>query len=96
MTRGDVARLLAYMAAFDKRTLGDADVLAWHDAIGDLEFEDAKLAVRDWYRENDGWVMPAHIRRTIRGSEADRHPSSRPAREVIAELYPNRPKVIDA
>lgn len=86
MTRGDVARLLAYMAAFDKRTLGDADVLAWHDAIGDLDFEPARLAVRDWYRENEGWVMPAHIRTAVRGSAADRHPSSRPAREVIAEL----------
>lgn len=86
MTRGDVARLLAYMAAFDKRTLGDADVLAWHDAIGDLEYEPAKLAVRDWYRENDGWVMPANIRRAVRGGAAERHPSARPAREVIAEL----------
>jgi hypothetical protein len=96
MTRGDVARLLAYIAAFDKRTLGDADVLAWHDALDDLDYEPAKAAVRDWYREHDGWIMPAHIRRAIRGSEADRHPSARPAREVIAEMYPNRSKAIDA
>lgn len=90
MTRGDVARLLAYMAAFDKRTLGDADVLAWFDAIGDLDYELAKVAIRNWYREQDTFVMPAHIRRAVRGSEADRHPSARPVREVLAELYPDR------
>lgn len=88
MNHDDVGRLLAYAAAFDKRTVGRSDVLAWHDAIGDLDYEPAKLAVRNWYRENDGWVMPAHIRRAVRGSDADRHPSARPAREVLAELYP--------
>lgn len=87
MTRGDVARLLAYIAAFDRRTLGDADVLAWHDVLGDLDFEPAKAAVRQWYAESDGWIMPAHIRTVVLGrrGSAGRHPSARPLAELIAE-----------
>lgn len=88
MTRGDVARLLAYIAAFDRRTLGDADVLAWHDVLGDLDFEAARAAVRTWYTEHDGWIMPAHIRTAVLGQagSATRHPSARPVREVLASV----------
>lgn len=88
MTRGDVARLLAYIAAFDRRTLGDADVLAWYDVLGDLDFELARAAVRVWYTERDGWIMPSHIRTAVIGQpgSAVRHPSARPVREVLAGL----------
>jgi hypothetical protein len=78
----DIGRLLAYIAAFDKRTVGAADVLAWHDVLGDLDFDAAKEAVRKWYADNDGMIMPAHVRR---GSKSG-PPALLPAAEVLADL----------
>ncbi len=86
MNYDDTGRLLAYAAAFDKRTVGDADVLAWHDVLSDLDFDAAKQTVRTWYAENDGFIQPAHIRAAVRPA-ADRHPSARPLSE--APRYPD-------
>ena len=38
MNHQEIGRLLAYIAAFDKRTVGAADVLAWHDVLSDLDY----------------------------------------------------------
>lgn len=84
MNRAEVAQLLAYAAAFDKRTIGDADVLAWYDVLDRTPYEPAKAAVREWYREHPEPVTPAHIHRVMRGSEVDRSPAYRPLREAIA------------
>jgi hypothetical protein len=62
MTRGDIARVLAAAAARDNRSVGDADILAWHQDIGDLEFTDALEAVSMHYRESTDRIMPAHVR----------------------------------
>lgn len=82
MNYEDIGKLLAYIAAFDKRTVGTADVLAWHDVLSDLSFDAAKEAVRRWYADNDGMIMPANVRHGAKGP----HPASRPAAEVLAEL----------
>jgi hypothetical protein len=63
MTPGDVARVLAAAAGRDNRTIGDSDVLAWHQDIGDLNFGDALEAVSLHYRETTDRLMPAHVRR---------------------------------
>lgn len=83
MNRAEVAQLLAYAAAFDKRTIGDADVLAWYDVLDRTPYEPAKAAVREWYREHPEPVTPAHIHRVMRGSDSDRSPAYRPLREAI-------------
>jgi hypothetical protein len=62
MTHGDVARILAAAAARDSRSVGDADILAWHEDIGDLAFTDALEAVSAHYRESTDRIMPAHVR----------------------------------
>lgn len=66
MTRAEVALLLGLAAGRDQRTVGEADVLAWHEDIGDLDFNDAREAVSMHYRESTDRVMPAHIRRLVR------------------------------
>lgn len=84
MNRAEVARLLAYAAAFDKRTIGDADVLAWHDVLDRTAYEPAHAAVREWYREHSEPISPANINQGVRGTEIDRSPAYRPLREAIA------------
>lgn len=63
MKISDTVDVLTKIAAFDRRTLGDADVAAWHDVIGDLEREDAMEAVRRHYLSSRDWIMPVDVRR---------------------------------
>ncbi|RKR92821.1 hypothetical protein BDK92_7303 [Micromonospora pisi] len=71
MNRSEVAILLGLAATRDYRHIGDTDVLAWHQDLEDIEFEDAKLAVSLYYRENTDRIMPAHVRRIVRQIRTD-------------------------
>jgi hypothetical protein len=66
MTRSEIALLLGYIAARDRRTVGETDVLAWHEDLGDLDAPDTREAVRRHFRESTDYLMPAHIRRLVR------------------------------
>lgn len=62
MNRAQVVDLLSYAAACDQRTVGDADVLVWHDMIGTLDFEAALAAMRQHYRRMpDVRLKPGHL-----------------------------------
>lgn len=90
MTRSEVSLLLSLAAARDYRKIGEADVLAWFEDIGDLEFEDAKVAVSRHYRESTDRIMPAHIRRGVKALRAERArqvPSA--ARELPSRFEPD-------
>ena len=78
MTIEEVIDLLAVAAAFDQRTIGEADAVAWHAAIGDLDFADARAAVIGHYRESRDRVMPADVFKRVKAARRDRL-----AREVI-------------
>lgn len=78
MTPSEVGQVLAKAAAFDRRTVGEVDILAWLEAIGDLPLEDALAAVTRHYRESDTWLKPSHIRDqviAIRNERASRQHS---------------------
>lgn len=81
MQPSETAELLTYIAAFDRRTIGKADVLAWHEIIGHLELMDCKQAVTAHFRESTDYLMPAHVVRLARNI-AD----TRRNRETIAAL----------
>jgi hypothetical protein len=66
MTRSEIALLLGMAAARDLRTIGEADVLAWHEDLGDLDFDDARAGLRRYFREHTERIMPAHVRRYVR------------------------------
>ena len=66
MTLEETVDLLTAAAAFDRRTVGEADAIAWHAAIGDLRFEDCRTAVVAHYTETTDWLMPAHVREGVR------------------------------
>ena len=75
MTPADAARLLALAAAFDRRTVGEYDAVAWADALAGLTPDECAEAIRDHYRHSTIWLMPAHIRAhadRVRRDEAER------------------------
>lgn len=61
MNRTETAALLTLMAAYDRRTLGEEDVLAWHELLSGVEFEDAKTVVLDHYRASSQWLDCASV-----------------------------------
>lgn len=72
MTPADTARVLTKCAAYDQRTIGQADVLAWHEIIAGLELADALDAVRRHYRAEARRAMPADILEHAKAAKRDR------------------------
>jgi hypothetical protein len=72
MTPADTAELLVLAAAFDRRTIGKADVLAWNAALSDLEFADAKDAIVEHFKASGDWLMPYHVRARVKAARAKR------------------------
>lgn len=72
MNLSETARLLGAMAAFDRRTVGDADVIAWQAVMEDISFQDAMAAVKQHYSDDDAWLMPMHVRRAVKAMEEQR------------------------
>jgi hypothetical protein len=68
----ETALVLAQMQAYDQRTVGDSDVIAWHSLLVDAPFEDCQEAVRRHYAENTDRIMPAHVRRLVRDIHGER------------------------
>ncbi|MGI5485180.1 zinc finger domain-containing protein [Microtetraspora malaysiensis] len=62
----DTADILATCAAYDARTVGEADILAWHQIIGDLPYEQARDAVVEHYRAEHRRIMPADVRARVK------------------------------
>lgn len=91
MTKTETAQLLTLVAAFDRRTLGEADVEAWHLIVADLEPNDCMEAVRGHYMTETRWLMPADVRTRAlaaqRRREGQRRVTEREA-EIAAENPP--------
>lgn len=66
MTPQETGQVLALCAAYDSRTVGRADILAWHDVIGDVAYTDAMQAVKDHYRDHRERITVADIRDCVR------------------------------
>lgn len=61
MNQTETATLLAVVQAFDRRTVGVTDVIAWQAALCDTNLEDARDAVIEHYRDKRDWLMPADV-----------------------------------
>jgi len=72
MTPTETALLLTLIASYDRRTLGDEDVLAWHAALAQVAYADARTVVTDHYRTETAWIMPAHITAGVRRIRSER------------------------
>lgn len=84
MTRSETAILLGLMAGRDSRRVDETMVAAWHQDIGDIDFEDANQAVSIHYQESTDRIMPAHIRRLVTQIVRERHRLEREERERLA------------
>jgi hypothetical protein len=85
MNRSEISLLLGAIAARDQRTIGETDVLAWHEDLGDLDYADARQAVTRHFRESTERIMPAHIRRLGRIIRDERR-----AHETVKALPPGK------
>ncbi|TYB69680.1 hypothetical protein FXF51_05835 [Nonomuraea sp. PA05] len=85
MTPEEVIDLLTTAAAYDRRKVGEADVVAWHAAVKDLDYLDAQDAVIAHYTLTTEWLMPAHVRKgvkDIRAARLAREPVPAPPAEL--------------
>lgn len=78
MNPAQVAELLTFCAAFDRRTVGRADALAWHQVLGDLDPNDAQQAIADYYANTREWIMPSDIRKRVKAIRAARITAAHP------------------
>lgn len=59
MNKSDTAAILAKISAYDRRTVGEADIEAWTEALdGQITVQDALTAIRDHFRVSSDWLMP--------------------------------------
>jgi hypothetical protein len=73
VTPADAAELLTLAAAFDRRTVGEADARAWAAALNSMPLDDdARAAVARHYAETEKWLTPAHVRTQRARIRADR------------------------
>lgn len=62
MNRAETVDLLTFCAINDSRTVGETDVIAWHDMLAPIDFGRAIDAARTHYRRQpDVWLKPGHI-----------------------------------
>lgn len=72
MTIEEAIDLLSLAAAYDRRTIGESDAVAWHAALDDIAFGEAQAAVIAHYRDSRDWLMPADVRRRVKAARRDR------------------------
>jgi hypothetical protein len=95
MTKSETAKLLTLIAAFDRRTIGDTDVEAWHLVLADLTAEDCAEAVRQHFTENTTWLMPAEVRRLATAAARRRIGSQKEAARQRQIEAANRGEISD-
>lgn len=61
----ETANALALAQAYDNRTVGEANIRAWHLVLGDLDAGDVMEAIRRHHGTESAWIMPAHIVRLV-------------------------------
>lgn len=65
MNKLETSQALALAQAYDRRTVGEMDVLAWQKVLGELVYGDVVQAITDWYGNTAEWIMPVHIRQGV-------------------------------
>ncbi|MGH3861665.1 hypothetical protein [Actinokineospora sp.] len=107
MNYEEVGMVLAKLAVYDNRIVGEAEVMAWHEVIGRYDVRDCLDAVALHYSESPQRAMPADIRKLAMGirdrrraaeARAALDPAPQPRRSaeveaLIREVAKKRPKV---
>lgn len=82
MNLKEAALVLAKCQAFDRRTVGVADINAWWEVLHDVDAVDALDAVTRYYRDSREWIMPSDVRRLAADINRDRRRAQREALEA--------------
>lgn len=88
MTPPEAAVLLGVCAAYDRRTIGEADAIAWSQALDDITLDEGRQAVVAHYRDHREWIMPADVRARVRRAR-DRRLTARPLPPPDPDLTAN-------
>lgn len=72
MTPEETAAVLAKCAAVDQRTVGRADVLAWHEILERFEMPDCHEAVKRWYSTHRERIMPSDVVALVKEIRSER------------------------
>ena len=72
MKISEAAAILTKASSFDKRTVGEADAIAWAEALGDIRPQDAIAAVVAHFTESSEWLTPSHITKLVRQARRTR------------------------
>lgn len=89
MNLTETAKLLTMCAAFDQRTIGEADVAAWQATLDDLRFEDCREAVIAHFRNSASRIMPHDVRVAVNAMRRER--LERDVEAYIPDADPNDP-----
>lgn len=80
----ETTKALALAQAYDNRTVGEGNVMAWHMILKDLDAADVMQAIGRHYAADTAWIMPAHVLRLAREIEQER---ARDARQWAPGQY---------
>ena len=72
MTPAECATVLAVAQSYDRRTVGEVDVVAWHRIIGHFAADECREAVVAHYARSREWCMPFDVVTGVRAQRADR------------------------
>ena len=68
----ETGMVLAFVSLIDNRAVSEESILAWHELLKEVEFEDAKDAVTDHFKTSTEYIRPAHIIQGARMVKMDR------------------------
>lgn len=85
----ETALIVGLVAQGDNRNVDERTIAYWHDLIGDLNFQDAQTAVREFRRESTEYLMPVHVRQRVARLRADRIASAGRLEPVCGPDDPN-------
>ena len=72
MTPAECATVLAVAQSYDRRTVGEVDVVAWHRIIGRFAAVECREAVVGHYAKSREWCMPFDVVAGVKAMRADR------------------------
>ena len=71
MTPAECATVLAVAQSYDRRTVGEMDVLAWHQVLGRFTADECRTAIVAHYGRSREWCMPFDVIAGVKAARAD-------------------------
>lgn len=85
----EMGNVLAKCAAFDHRTVGEADILAWFEAVGHLDYQLAMEAVSRFYARSKQRMWPIDLVEAVQAITAERSRGQHPVLSQPSRFEPD-------